>query len=74
MYSYSKDAADRLKARAEELGVFYDFIYLNDAAEGQNPYATYGKGNNLPRMQSVQKAYDPEGVMKNLMSSGFKLP
>jgi hypothetical protein len=58
MYSYSRCAADRLEARAKELGVFYDFIYLNDAAEGQNPYATYGKGKSLLRMQSVQRAYD----------------
>ncbi|RYP57223.1 hypothetical protein DL770_010711 [Monosporascus sp. CRB-9-2] len=74
MYSYSKDAADRLEARAKELGVFYDFIYLNNAAEGQNPFAAYGKGKSLPRMQKIQKEYDPEGVIESLMGSGFKLP
>ncbi|KAI0483444.1 hypothetical protein F4859DRAFT_528850 [Xylaria cf. heliscus] len=73
MYSYSKNAADRFVAKAKALGVFHDFIYLNDAAGGQNPYATYGKGKSLPRMRKVQKAYDPEGVIKNLMTSGFKL-
>jgi len=74
MYSYSEDAAKRLKAKAKELGVFYDFVYLNDAAGGQNPYATFGKGKSLPRMQKIQKAYDPKKVIKNLMTSGFKLP
>ncbi|RYP08888.1 hypothetical protein DL764_001598 [Monosporascus ibericus] len=44
MCSYSKDAADRLEARAKELGVSYDLIYVNNAAEGQNPFAAYGKG------------------------------
>ncbi|RYC64087.1 hypothetical protein CHU98_g2116 [Xylaria longipes] len=41
MYSYSKNATNNLAARTKELGVFYDFIYLDDAAKGQDPYATY---------------------------------
>ncbi|KAF3760411.1 FAD-binding domain-containing protein [Cryphonectria parasitica EP155] len=53
--------------------LFYNYIYINDAAPGQYPYSTYGNGQSLDRMKAVQTSYDPLGVFKDLITSGFKL-
>ncbi|KAI1205729.1 uncharacterized protein F4807DRAFT_442083 [Annulohypoxylon truncatum] len=65
----------KLKQSLEDAGTYRQFIYMGDAAPGQEPYSTYGKGDgaNVDRLNSVQAAYDPLGVFKNLITSGFKL-
>jgi hypothetical protein len=71
--AYMNSTLIALKETLVSKGIYYDWIYMGDAAPGQNPYATYGKGASLPRMKKVQKKYDPRGVFKNLITSGFKL-
>lgn len=65
---------DRSKEAAEKLGVFDDFIYLNDAAPDQinDVFPAYGADNHQ-FLKDVQKKYDPNGVFTELMPGGFKL-
>lgn len=63
----------KLKEALVDRHLHYDFIYLGDAAPGQYPYSTYGKGASLARMKRVQAAYDPLGIFRDLVTSGFKL-
>ncbi|KAI9685128.1 MAG: hypothetical protein M1822_004715 [Bathelium mastoideum] len=51
----------------------YPFIYLNDAAGGEQIYQYYGKGKSLPKMRSISQDYDPNGVFQYLMPGGFKI-
>lgn len=71
--AFSEAAVANLTEQAQRMGLYYPFIYVNDAALGQNPYPLYGKGSSLPRMKAIQRRYDSDGVFRNLISSGFKL-
>ncbi|KAK4238693.1 FAD-binding domain-containing protein [Achaetomium macrosporum] len=73
MLKFMETTLASLKAELIKRGIFYDYIYLNDAAPGQKPFPTYGKGKSLPRLKRVQAKYDRFGVFKNLITSGFKL-
>ncbi|ROW15368.1 hypothetical protein VPNG_02261 [Cytospora leucostoma] len=73
IYAFTSSALANLTTKAKEQDVFYDFVYLNDAAAGQSPYETYGKGKSLPRLKEIQARYDPLSVFKDLATSGFKL-
>lgn len=54
-------------------GLYYPYIFLNDAGSGQSPFPLYGRGRSLPRMKAISRKYDPEGVFQNLASGAFKL-
>jgi hypothetical protein len=66
---------ERLRVALVELELYRPFLYLGDAAAGQYPYAGYGAGDGavVERMRSVQTSYDPLGVFRNLITSGFRL-
>lgn len=72
-FAFMRNILPKLKEVLVERDLYYDFIYLGDAAPGQYPYSTYGKGASLPRMKMIQAAYDPLGLFRNLITSGFKL-
>lgn len=46
---------------------------MNDAAEGQDAIATYGK-ENIYRLIEVKHKYDASGTFNRLLTGGFKLP
>jgi FAD/FMN-containing dehydrogenase len=48
------------------------YIYMNYAGKTQDVYAGYGK-ENLARLRSVAKQYDPTGKFRNLWNGYFKL-
>lgn len=73
VYSFSRDAGAKLIQEAKTAGQYYPFIYLNDAAKGQNPFSLYGKGKSLPRLKQVRRRYDPNGIFQQFEGSGFKL-
>lgn len=73
MIAFSESAAADLRQRAAGLGLDYPFIYVNDAAAGQDPFPLYGRGRSLRRMRAIQRKYDREGVFQELVESGFRL-
>lgn len=73
MIKWGQGVLANLTAKAKAMGLFYPFIYMNDAYAGQNPYPLYGKGKSLPKLLAVQKKYDRQGFFKNFLASGFKL-
>lgn len=70
--SFNNLAIAELTKRAKAEDLYYPFTFLNDAGPGQEPFATYGKGKSLPKLQEISKAYDPEGIFQN-HTGGFKL-
>jgi hypothetical protein len=70
---WSDDILRELRTRAEAVGLYFPFIYLNDAQEGADPFASYGGGRSLPKLRDVKKKYDQYGVFQRLMPGGFKL-
>ncbi|KAF2477622.1 putative oxidoreductase [Lindgomyces ingoldianus] len=59
-------------SRAKERGLSNEFVYLNYAAEWQDPIQGYG-GANVQFLRSVSKRYDPKGVFQKAVPGGFKL-
>ena len=62
-----------IETRAKANGLYYPFVFLNDAGPGQKPIGTYGKGTSLPRLKSIAKKYDPNAVFQTLSGNAFKL-
>lgn len=62
----------RSEAAAEELGVQNRYLYLNYAAEWQDPITGYGPDVKA-RLQATSKKYDPNGVFQKQVPGGFKL-
>jgi FAD/FMN-containing dehydrogenase len=58
---------------AEELGVAKKFMYLNYAAQFQDPIANYG-ADSVARLRAIASQYDPNGVFRTLVPGGFKIP
>ena len=63
---------EEIDRKTKAAGLYYPFIFLNDAGPGENPFATYDKGKSLSRMRSVRQQYDPQAVFQKLMPGGFK--
>lgn len=70
---FTRTQGDLLIRKAKAAGVYYPFVYLNDAAKGEKPYVFYGKGKSLPRMKQISRKYDPSGFFQQYEASGFKL-
>ncbi|KAJ2900398.1 FAD binding domain-containing protein [Zalerion maritima] len=64
---------DDLDAKAQEMGVGWDWKYLNYADRTQDPLATYGE-DAIAKMRAASEQYDPDGVFQTLRSTGFKIP
>ncbi|KAF2648110.1 FAD-binding domain-containing protein [Lophiostoma macrostomum CBS 122681] len=59
-------------ALEKQMGVFNEFVYLNYAAQWQDPISGYGD-NNVQFLKSVSKKYDPNGVFQKGVPGGFKV-
>lgn len=73
MIAWGRGIVANLTEKAKAAGLYYPFIYMNDAAAGEKPFPLYGKGKSLPRLKAIQRKYDPQNVLRNLEASGFKL-
>jgi len=62
------EVTKELKAK----GLFAEYIYMNDAGEGQKVFESYGK-KNLKKLKAIRKKYDPLNVYSNLMPGGWKV-
>ncbi|KAL4916489.1 hypothetical protein BDW62DRAFT_186139 [Aspergillus aurantiobrunneus] len=72
VYRFSQQAAASIRAQTEALGLYHPFVFLNDAAKGQDPFASYG-GHSGRRLRAIQAKYDRHGVLRNLLAHGFPL-
>ena len=62
-----------IDAKAKAAGLYYPFIFLNDAGGWQKTLSLYGQGKSFPRLQAVAKRYDPEEVFQRLDGGAFKV-
>jgi FAD/FMN-containing dehydrogenase len=67
-----KRLEDDIEALSRERGLFNEFVYLNYAAEWQEPLDGYGEAN-VEFMRSVSRRYDPNGLFQKGVPGGFKL-
>ncbi|POS72420.1 FAD binding domain-containing protein [Diaporthe helianthi] len=68
---FAKKAASVIIEETTELGLEYDFVYLNDAGPTQKPFETYGGGKSLPRLIQIRNKYDPNRFLQKYLSHGF---
>ncbi|GKZ76364.1 hypothetical protein AnigIFM56816_006624 [Aspergillus niger] len=62
-----------IEADAYELNAYHPFVYLNYAAQWQDPIASYGP-ENVARLRQISREVDPTGVFQRLVPGGFKIP
>ncbi|KAI9750569.1 MAG: methionyl-tRNA synthetase [Chaenotheca gracillima] len=62
----------QLSEAARASGLDNDWIYLNYAAEFQDPIKGYGVKNKA-NLQAVSRKYDPSGIFQKAVPGGFKL-
>jgi len=73
LLNFLKSLVESIDSTSKVAGLYYPFIFLNDAGIGQSPFPLYGSGDSLPKMRAIAKKYDPDGVIQNLASGAFKL-
>ncbi|KAJ8106108.1 hypothetical protein ONZ43_g7174 [Nemania bipapillata] len=69
--AFVRKSAEEIKAKTSKLGLFNSYVYLNDAASGQNPFENYAGGVHLPRLRAIQAKYDPDGFIRDYLQHGF---
>ncbi|KAL9603056.1 MAG: hypothetical protein Q9219_001420 [cf. Caloplaca sp. 3 TL-2023] len=57
---------------AEKTGLKRPWIYLNYAAEDQDPIGSYG-AENVRKLREASRKYDPTGLFQKNVPGGFKL-
>ncbi|KAL4774844.1 hypothetical protein BDW60DRAFT_214780 [Aspergillus nidulans var. acristatus] len=57
---------------ARSVGGDYPYVYLNYAAESQNPLRSYGE-ENLELLKALATEYDPQGIFQTQLHGGFKV-
>ncbi|KAI0109096.1 hypothetical protein GGR51DRAFT_512743 [Nemania sp. FL0031] len=62
-----------IEIRTRQLGLYYPFIYLNDAGPSQRPFERYGGGTSLPRLLAIREKYDSDSFLRNYLGHGFPL-
>lgn len=72
MISTAKNFTADIEAKAKEMGLSEDFLYLNDASSDQLVIKGYGE-ENMKKLQKVSKKYDPKQVFQKRVTGGFKL-
>jgi hypothetical protein len=53
-------------------GHLIDFIYLNYADISQDVYGSWG-ANNVAKLKSASRKYDPKGVFQTMVPGGYKI-
>lgn len=73
MVEFAQEAIATIERETKALGLHLPFKYLGDAAEGQNPIATYGDGKSVARLRNIQRKYDPNGFFKRYLAHAVPL-
>jgi hypothetical protein len=68
----AKDVITEIDKQAKKLNQFFDLKYLNYASPWQQVIPSYG-ADNVAKLKSVSKKYDPKGVFQKKVPGGFKL-
>lgn len=61
-----------VKEEARKNGVDNEYIYMNYASQFEDPISSYGK-ENVERLGSLSRKYDPQQVFQKLVPGHFKL-
>ncbi len=72
MYAVAAKWVDMVTKAAKRLGTYEEFVYLNLAAQFQDPIRAYGE-DNVQFIRRVAVKYDPAGVFQRLTPGGFKI-
>ncbi len=67
-----ESVVEQCATAARELRLDNPYVDLTHAYATQDPLGSYG-ADNLARLRSTAKKYDPEGVFQKLVPGGFKL-
>lgn len=59
-------------AKAQDMGIYNEYIYMNYASMFQDPITGYGEANK-DRLRKIANVYDPSGVYQTLQPGYFKL-
>ncbi|OBT97055.1 hypothetical protein VE01_04837 [Pseudogymnoascus verrucosus] len=70
--AWSRQLTEHLHGINRKLGLARDHIYMGDAGEWQDPFASFPEAN-VERMRAIRSAYDPSGTFSRLNWGGFKL-
>lgn len=73
VYIASAELVAALELAALSLGANDPYLYLNYAANWQDPIASYG-GASVRQLQKLRARVDPNGVFTYLSPGGFKIP
>ncbi|CAK40795.1 uncharacterized protein An11g07510 [Aspergillus niger] len=61
-----------IESDAHALDAYHPFVYLNYAAQWQDPIASYGP-ESIERLRRISREVDPTGVFQNMVPGGFKI-
>ena len=68
----AKDLFSKAEAASKAMGTYNPYLYLNYAADFQNPIAGYGTAS-VNFLKQVSKKYDPAQLFQIQLPGGFKL-
>ncbi|MCJ1313532.1 hypothetical protein MMC25_007211 [Agyrium rufum] len=69
----AREIHDAMSEVARAMDMLHPFVYMNYAAEFQDPLGSYGKVA-VERLRAVQDRYDHEHLFSDLQPGAFKLP
>ncbi|KAG9258787.1 FAD binding domain-containing protein [Emericellopsis atlantica] len=72
VYSWISNLLTRIESEASALGKQNDYIYMNYGSLYENVIANYGP-DNVDKLNSIAKFYDPTAVFQKLQPGHFKL-
>lgn len=72
MTAWSKSLIEHMHTMNKAKGLTSEFLYMGDAGEYQDPFATFPP-ENVERAKAVRTKYDPDKVFQRLNWGGFKL-
>jgi hypothetical protein len=72
MYGFAEQWVTSVQDISTAHGTADPFLYLNFAAQWQDPICSYGE-ESVAFLKQVAQAYDPDGIFQTLAPGGFKL-
>ncbi|KAJ2979375.1 hypothetical protein NUW58_g7218 [Xylaria curta] len=70
---FSRVSHQQIREHTKALGLYKEFIYLGDSAQGQLPLGSYANGAVVPKLEMIREKYDPECFLKQYLHRGFPL-
>lgn len=64
--------SEKWRELGEQRGLNVPFLFMNDGSRDQNPLLHYG-ADNLAKLKTVSRKYDPSQVFQTLQNDGFLL-